>query len=151
MSQQAQLTVFDGAATPVSHAFVGEGMERLADGSQAAKWREINSALPLNAQLRLRTALRELPSGMYRTETRLEVPTMEATSGADAQGYTAQPKVAFTDTYILIGLHSPRSTVTGRRLARQMITNAVGGVSTSVAPVTTGNIVELYDYVIQVN
>jgi len=151
MGQQANITVFDGAATPVTHTLIGEGVFRDADGSLRAVWKESLAGVPDYAQIRYTQNKRKLKSGVFQVEGRFEVPVMESISGQNTSGYTAPPKVAFVDTAKLVGLHHERSVVTGRRLARQAILNIGGNVSTSVAPVTTGPWPELQDQLIQVS
>lgn len=150
MSAQANITVFDGAATPVSHTLVGEGIERLGDGTLKATWKESLSGVPDYAQVRAIQTKRKLPSGVFAVTMRGEVPVMESISGQNSSGYTAPPKVAYVDTVELRGFFHERSVVTGRRLARQMVLNLGGNVSTSVAPVSTGPVPELFDQLIQV-
>jgi hypothetical protein len=148
VSQQANITVFDGAATPVSHTLVGESIERLPDGTVSAKWKESLSGVPDYAQVRLTLTKKKLGSGVFRCSSRAEVPVMESVTNQNSSGYTAPPKVAYTDTVECIGFFHERGIVTGRRLARQLAINAMGSVSTSVAPVTTGPVPELFDQLI---
>jgi hypothetical protein len=150
VSAQANVTVFDGAATPVSHTLVGEGIERLPDGTLKATWKESLAGVPDYAQVRITQTKRKLPSGVFRVTCRAEVPVMESVSGQNSSGYTAPPKVAYVDTTESIGYYHERSVVTGRRLSRQLLINFLGSVSTSVAPVTTGPAPELFDQLIQV-
>lgn len=145
MSQIANITVFDGAGTPVSHTLVGEGVKTDADGTQFAYYKESLSGVPDYAQVRLTLSKRKLPSGVFRVSARAEIPVMESVSGQNSSGYTAAPKVAYTDTVETVGYFHERGTVAGRRLARQLAVNADGNVSTSVTPVTTGAIPELFD------
>lgn len=149
MAQQANITVFDGAATPVSHTLVGEGVQRLADGSLQASWKESLTGVPDYAQIRVIAAKKKLKSGVYAVSFRVEVPVMESISGQNSAGYTAAPKVAYVDTTELRGFYHERSLVTGRRLSRQMVVNLGGNISTSVTPVTTGFLPELFDQLIQ--
>jgi len=148
MSAQANITVFDGAATPVSHTLVGESIERKPDGTIVAKWKESLAGVPDYAQVRVTMTKRKLPSGIFRETVRAEVPVMEAVNAQNSSGYTAAPKVAYTDTVETVGLFHERSIVTGRRLARQLNINVMGSVSTSVTPVTTGPAPELFDQLI---
>lgn len=148
MSQQANITVFDGAATPVSHTLVGDGVVRLADGTIVATWKESLSGVPDYAQVRVTMTKRKLPSGVFRVTSRSEVPVMESIAGQNSSGYTAPPKVAYTDTVECVGFFHERGIVTGRRLARQLAVNVMGSISTSVAPVTTGPAPELFDQLI---
>jgi hypothetical protein len=151
MSQQANITVFDGAATPVTHTLVGEGIEKLKDGTTVAVWKESLAGVPDYAQIRATMTKRKLPSGVFRVTCRAEVPVMEAVNGQNSAGYTAAPKVAYTDTTEVVGYYHERSVPTGRRLSRQIAVNLAGNISTSVAPVTTGPVPELFDQLIQVS
>lgn len=150
MGQQANITVFDGAATPVSHTLVGEGIERLSDGTLKATWKESLSGVPDYAQIRYTQLKKKLPSGVFIVVGRVEVPVMESVSGQNASGYTAPPKVAYVDTVDIVGKFHERGVVTGRRLARQLAVNLAGNISTSIAPVTTGPLPEMVDQLIQV-
>lgn len=147
MSQLSNITVFDGASTPVSHVLSGVAVHR-EKGLTTAVWREINGALPTEACISASMTLQVLKSGITRSELRVVVPTMEAVSGVNAQGYTASPKKAFEDTFALVGFHSPRSTSNGRRLARMLLVNMANNVSTSVAAATSGPLVELTDFLV---
>lgn len=150
MSQQANITVFDGAATPVTHTLVGESVERSPQGAYVARWKESLTGVPDYAQVRLSTTKRKLPSGVFRVSARAEVPVMESVSGQNAAGYTAPPKVAYVDTVEIVGYFHERGTLAGRRLCRQLAINAAGSISTSVAAATTGPIPELFDQLLQV-
>jgi len=151
MSQQANITVYDGAATPVSHTLVGESVVRDPDGTITARWKESLTGVPDYAQVRLTMTKRKLPSGVFRVTSRAEVPVMESISGQNSSGYTAPPKVAYVDTVETVGYFHERGVVTGRRLARQLAVNIMGNISTSVAPVTTGPAPELFDQLLQVS
>jgi hypothetical protein len=63
---------------------------------------------------------------------------MESVSGQNAAGYTAAPKVAFVDRNEWVSYAHPRSTVSSRRLARQLLVNFAGNISTTVAAATSG-------------
>ncbi len=150
MSQQANITVYDGAATPVSHTLVGESIERQPDGTIIARWKESLAGVPDYAQVRATMTKRKLPSGVFRVAVRSEVPVMESITGQNSSGYTAAPKVAYVDTVESVGFFHERGTVTSRRLARQINVNLMGNISTSVAPVTSGPAPELFDQLIAV-
>lgn len=147
MTTQANITVFDGAATPVSHTLVPDGVYR-EKNKLVAKWKESLSSVPDYAQIRFTLTRELLPSGIYRVTERTEIPVMETISNQNSSGYTAPPKVAYTDTIESVGYFSQRGTVSGRRLARQMHVNLLGNVSTSVAPGTAGFVPELIDQLI---
>lgn len=151
MGQQANITVFDGASTPVVHTLVGDGVFRDKDGTLRASWKESLLSVPDYAQIRAITTKRKLPSGITRVAVRAEVPVMESVSGQNAAGYTAPPKVAYVDTVEVVGYFHERSTVAGKRLARQLAINLAGNIATTVTAATAGPVPELFDQLIQVS
>lgn len=149
MTTQANITAFDGAATPVSHTLVPrDNFREDKTKEQVAVWSEIIPTVPQYAQIKVIQRKRKLPSGVTRVVTRVEVPIMEAVNAQNAQGYTAAPKVAYTEAFEIVGYSHERSTIAGRRLARQLALNVAGGVSTTVAPVTVGPAPELFDQLV---
>lgn len=151
MSAQANITVFDGASTPISHTLVGQEVYRDKDSSIKAVWKESLPALPDYAQVRVTQTRKKLPSGITRVSSRVEVPVMEAVNAQNSSGYTAAPKVAFTDTVEVVGYFHERSTLSSRRLARQLAINVANGIETTVTPVTVGPAAELFDQLISVS
>lgn len=151
MTAQATITAFDGAATPVSHTLVGEQVFRDKDGTLRATWKESLPSVPDAAQVRITQTKKKLPSGIIRVSSRAEVPVMEAINAQNSSGYTAPPKVAFTDTTEVVGYYHERSTVTSRRLSRQLAINVANGIATTVTPVSTGPAAELFDQLILVS
>jgi hypothetical protein len=147
MSQIANITVFDGAATPVSHTLVPVSVTR--EGKKVtAYWREQIASLPVEAQVSLTLTLETLKSGVVRCEAVVDVPIMETVTNQNAAGYTAAPKKAYSDREVWTGFAHPRSTITGRRLARQILVNIGNNVSTSVAAATGGPFAELIDQLV---
>lgn len=138
MANQAPITVFDGAATPVSHTFSVQDNKTLPDGTRLSVWRENNTALPKNAQNRIELRQRDLKSGVTETRLNVVVPVMETTGGVNAQGYTSPPKVAYENFATLAMFSHPRSTADGRKLAVQIMRNLLNNISTSVTPVAAG-------------
>lgn len=145
MSAIANIVAFDGAATPVTHTLVPMGITVDADGSRVAAWKESLSGVPDYAQIRFTQRMRKLASGIFRLACRTEVPVMEAVNAQNSSGYTAPPKVAYTDTNENVTYAHERSVVVGRRLCRQLHINILGSISTTVTPVTTGPVPELID------
>ncbi len=137
MANIANITVYDGAATPVLHTLNAVSVTK-ENGVTMALWREGLSTLPTEAQVRVEMRQRTLKSGVVETRTRVVVPTMESVSGQNSAGYTAAPKVAFEDAEEWVSYSHPRSTIAGRRLAKQILTNLSNNVATSVAAATTG-------------
>lgn len=144
MSAQASLVAFDGAGTPVSHTLVPMGVVK-ESGATIAEWAERLASVPLNAQVAITTRERTLKDGRNQVSASTSVSVMESISGQNAAGYTAAPAIAYTDVIVSTGYFSPRSPTTQRRLVRQLHVNAMNGVTSTVAPVTTGPIPELFD------
>lgn len=144
MAAIANITVYDGAATPVSHTLTAQRVSAIKDGIEA-EYREKLSGTPEYANVGLTLKSQTLKSGVVRVEANLEVPVMESVSGNNAQGYTAAPKVAYTNRITVTGYFSPRSTVTDRRIAKQIATNLLNNVSTSVAASASGPVPDLFD------
>lgn len=147
MSAIANITVYDGAATPVAHTLTAIEVTR-EKGSISALWREGLTGIPVYAQVRCTAKIEKLKSGVYKTEFRVVVPVMESVSGQNAAGYTAAPKVAYENTFIQTGFFHERSDATGRRLTRQLGVNIANNISTSVAAATAGPLPELFDLLV---
>lgn len=147
MSNIANIVVFDGAATPVSHTLVPvEVTKDPKTGAITAVWREQLASLPTYAQVTATARLSKTSkSGVWNTDFRVEVPVMESVSGNNAAGYTAAPRVAYRDTSGLYGHYHERGSIAGRRLSRQIVLNIGNNVSTSVAAATAGVLPELFD------
>lgn len=138
------IAAYDGAATPALHTFVGKSVSREGD-EIVAIYREQSADVPEYAQGQVTLKLKRMSSGVYRVSTRVEIPVMESVGAQNAAGYTAPPKVAYTDTVEAIGYYHERATIAGRRLVRQLAVNILNGVATSVAPVTNVAPAELFD------
>lgn len=151
MAQQANITVFDGASTPVTHTLQGDGVERDVGSAQVATWVEQLSGVPNYAQVRATQIKRKLKSGVFNVVSRIEVPVMEAVSGVNAQGYTAPPKVAYTDRFEIVSYTHERSVETTKRIAMQMLINWVNNVTTTVTPVSAGIVADAHQRLIQVS
>lgn len=147
MANMADITVYDGAATPVAHVLKTVSVSRKDDVIEAT-WRENLASVPVYAQVTLTMRLSRLKSGVYRVESKVEVPVMEAISGQNAAGYTAAPKIAYVNTVNTVGLFHERSDANGRRLVRQMANNINGNISTSVTPAVTGPLPDLFDLLV---
>lgn len=147
MANIANIVAFDGAATPVTHTLVPLSVTR-EKGIVKAEWREQVASLPAYAQITASQTIERMKSGVYKVETRVAVPVMESVSGQNAAGYTAAPKVAYTNQLVCTGWFHERSTITDRRLARQMLINVLGNISTSVAAASTGFAPELFDQLV---
>lgn len=145
MAGITSIPVYDGASTPVLHTLYPISVTR-EKGKVTALWRESIGNLPTYAQVSLTASMEQLKSGVWKVESRVEVPVMEAVSGQNASGYTAAPKVAYVNTVITTGFFHERSDIAGRRLARQLAVNLDGNVQTSVTPAVAGAVPDLFDY-----
>ncbi len=144
MSQIADITVYDGAGTPVSHVLKAKSVTK-EKGVIVCEWQEQLASLPNEAQVSAVSRSQKLASGVVRTHWVVNVPVMESVSGQNSSGYTAAPKVAYIDRNEWINYAHPRSTITGRRTARMLLANIANNVSTSVAAATTGPFAESVD------
>ncbi len=147
MSNIANITVFDGQATPVTHTLVAESVTREGN-TVTALYKESLAGVPDYAQVRVSLKTVKLPSGVKRVHTRVEVPVMESISGQNTAGYTAAPKVAYVDAAEYVHYAPERSVIAGRRSAKQILANLMNNVSTSVAAATTGPVSEAVDQLI---
>lgn len=144
MANIANIVAFDGASTPVSHTLVPVSVTR-EKGAVKAEWREAQASLPSYAQVTVSQAIEKMKSGVYKVETRVAVPVMESISGQNSAGYTAAPKVAYTNQLVVTGWFHERSTINDRRLARQLLLNVMGSIATSVTPAVAGFAPDLFD------
>lgn len=144
MAAVGNIVVFDGAATPVSHTLVPISVERIG-GKLTVTWREKIASLPDEAQVFAMLTVEKTKAGTVVATFDVRVPVMESVTGANASGYTAAPKVAFTDRNTWTSYAHPRSTVTSRRLARMLLTNLSNNVSTTTAAAVAGVVSECVD------
>lgn len=150
MSQQANITVFDGAATPVVHTFVGESVVK--EGTKVtAIWKEALAGVSDNAQLRIMMTKEVLKSGVVLSTVAVLLPVMETVGTGGASGYLAPPKVANVERFEKRNFAHPRSIETNRRTARQILINLENNVSTTVTPVVAGPVAELFDKLVMVS
>lgn len=145
MAAIAAIAVYDGAATPVLHTLNAISVVSQPDGTVQALWREALASTPAYANVEAWVKMQTLKSGVVRIESQVSVPVMESVSGQNSQGYTAAPKVAYVNRLSCVGFFSPRSTVTDRRLAKQILTNLLNNVATSVAAATSGPLPDAFD------
>lgn len=147
MSAIANIVAFDGQSTPITHTFVAASVSR-EKNEVIATYKEAAAGVPDEAQGRVTIKHLKLGSGVVRTSVRVEMPVMESVSGQNSAGYTAAPKVAYVDTVEVAGYYHARSLIAGRRSSRQLALNIMGNISTSVTPVQTGPVPELFDLLI---
>ncbi len=119
MSAIAAIVINDGQATPVAHTFnpIVSGPDQL--------YRESQSGLALVGQGRVTMSEKLIPNGdgVNRVTLRLELPALETVTAQNAQGYTAAPKVAYTNTVIVQFLLPGRGTAAQRKDLRVLTAN----------------------------
>lgn len=148
MAAQIAMTVYDGAATPVAHTFQPIGNSKSQDLSEEiAEWREAVTTIPLYAQGMVKTSIKTLKSGVKRVTLTVMFPVMESISGQNAAGYTAAPKVAYTNTVQIVGYFHERSTMLDRRIPLQVLANLVNNTGASITPATSGFTYDLFGLV----
>lgn len=138
MSQQATITVFDGATTPLLHTLSPIGNKILKDGTQYALWREFNTTLPTEACMRYEQWQKTLPSGVVETRCRMTTPVMESVGAQNAAGYTASPKVAYEETDEWKKISHRRSTGAIKSLNSQALRNLMNNSAVTTPAVSAG-------------
>jgi len=87
MSDIANVVINDGQAIPVAHTFYP------TKSSPTNEWREDLVSLPVIGQGTITVAIAK-NKGLYRVRQITELPALEEATGANAEGFTAAPKVA---------------------------------------------------------
>lgn len=118
MAQIANIVVADGASTPVNHTFAPVA------SSPVAIYRENISTLPVIGQGRVELSNKSgANASLQRVKISLALPALETISGENAAGYTAAPKVAYTNVVIIEMMLPARGTVQQRKDLRLMLSN----------------------------
>lgn len=118
MSQIAPIVIADGKSTPVNHTF-GPVVS-----SPNAMYRESISTLPVTGQGIVDITLKSQPmAAMQTVRIKLILPALETVSGQNASGYTAAPKVAYSNEVYLEFKLPSRGTVDQRKDLRVLASN----------------------------
>lgn len=91
MSAIAAITVADGKATPLNHVFYP------IESGKSSLYRTAIASLPLTGQEVLQNTIRELNANISMVTLILGLPALETATGANSAGYTAAPKVAYSN------------------------------------------------------
>lgn len=137
MSTIADLTVYDGLATPVAHVLKAVEASRNGNASYAF-WRENLSGVPIDAQVRYEAWINRTKAGTFVPRGRLTIPVQEVVTGSNSLGYSAAPKVAHNATIEFVAYFSPRSTEQNRVDCGTMLSNIMRGNSGSFVPQVGG-------------
>lgn len=123
MSSITTIVIADGKATPVSHTFYPSSSGFLS------RWREQISGVPLIGQGVLGMLAKfdeKNASALQKIRIVLELPVQEVAGTQNAAGYTAQPKVAFTNKVICEFFLPGRGDAAMRKDIRVMLKNLLG-------------------------
>lgn len=115
MSQIANIAIPDGQGTPVTHTFYP-----LRSGDKST-WRENQAGLALIGQGTVDMMVKQGPLSKIRMV--LELPALETATGANASGYTAAPKVAYSNKVIIEMFLPSRGTAAQRKDLRVLASN----------------------------
>ena len=117
MAQIANIVIQDGAAAPADHTFVPVAT------SPKAIYREAITNLPLVGQGQAMIGTGVPGAALQRIKVTLALPALETATGANADGYTAAPKIAYTNTVQVEFLLPSRGTAQQRKDLRVMLSN----------------------------
>lgn len=118
MSAIGSIAILDGQATPVTHTFYP------VQSDPSAVYRENLSSLALVGQGTISLEVRSKASdSLQRIRLSLVLPALETATGANSAGYTAAPKVAYTNTATLDFILPARGTAAQRKDLRVLLSN----------------------------
>ena len=119
MSAIGQISINDGASTPVTHVFH-------PISTFPPLYRENQSGLALVGQgvIQVQTT-GDSGSGLNKVRVVLALPALETVSAQNAQGYTAAPKVAYTNKVDATFILPNRGTAQQRKDLRVLMMNAL--------------------------
>jgi hypothetical protein len=116
MSAIAPIVINDGQATPVAHTF------NPVRSSPDAFYREALSTINILGQGTVSMRLSS-DGTLNRVKMSLALPSLETATGANSQGYTAAPKVAYTNTVNFEFILPSRGTAAQRKDLRVLASN----------------------------
>lgn len=119
MSAIAAIVINDGQATPVAHTF------NPVTAAPDQFYRESQSGLALIGQGRITISekLSTTADGLSKVRVKLELPALETITAQNSQGYTAAPKVGYTNTVSVDFFLPNRGTAAQRKDLRVLIGN----------------------------
>jgi hypothetical protein len=129
MAAQANILVKDDASTRVEFTLLP-----VSDSEGTSLWRASVAGTPFEGQVRLTLSEEALKNGDFKRKLMFEVPVME-TLGASgtAAGYTAPPKVAYTETMHVTHISNRRSTSQNRSDLLSFVVGCLQGASATTA------------------
>lgn len=118
MSAIAAITINDGAATPVAHTF------NPVVSSPNAIWRENINGLALIGQGSVKcSVIPDKGNGLNKVRLTMDLPALEVVTGQNSSGYSAAPKVAYSDKVNVDFILPSRGTGQQRKDLRTLLIN----------------------------
>lgn len=118
MSAIANIAIQDGQATPVTHTFSP------VQSDPSATYREAQSGLALIGQgLVSIEQLSKVSADLQKVRLTLSLPALETVTAQNSAGYTAAPKVAYTNRIVIDCFLPTRGTAAQRKDLRVLASN----------------------------
>lgn len=119
MSAIANIAIQDGQATPVTHTFYP------VQTAPDAILRENQASLPVIGQGAVKTQIKIASSadGLNKVTVTMDLPALETATGNNASGYTAAPKVAYSNRVVSVFYLPNRGTLAQRKDLRVLLRN----------------------------
>lgn len=109
MASFANIVINDGAATPVAHTFAVK-----SNDNRVSKYEDRSGGIPVGYS-KLATVISDINKNNRRIEISLEVPVLEAVSGANPSGFTPAAAVAYFNKCTVTFVTNNRSTLQNRK------------------------------------
>ena len=117
MSAIAAITIADGKATPVNHVY-----NPILSGL-TSQYRTADGSLPLVGQEVISIRQKVVNPQVQSVTVALDLPALETATGANSSGYTASPKVAYTNRVTCTFMLPNRGTAAQRTDLRTLLKN----------------------------
>lgn len=117
MSSIATITIADGKATPENHVY-----QPITSGNDSL-YRTQVSTLPLIGQELITAKMKKVNPNVSSVVVGIELPALETATDANSSGYTAAPKVAYTNRVTVTFMLPNRGTAAQRTDLRTLIKN----------------------------
>jgi hypothetical protein len=116
MSAIGNLVIQDGAGSPVTHTFYP------IQSGQLSLFRENQAGLPIVGQGVISVAVKaDQKGGLNKVRVSMDLPALETATGANSAGYTAAPKVAYSNKVTMEFFLPSRGTAAQRKDLRVLI------------------------------
>lgn len=117
MSNISAIAIADGKGTPVTHTYqpIESGLNSL--------WRTEDSSLPLIGQEKITCVIKKVNPNVMSVVVGLELPALETATAANSSGYTAAPKVGYTNRATCVFMLPIRGSAAQRTDLRTLVKN----------------------------